>query len=225
MSEVTSQLKRCCLCGQRQPRACFTRDKSRLDGLDNRCRRCRHAMRENNLTATRLLELLTYDSSSGRFHDRTTGEPVPVTLHKSGYVQLTIDGCTHFAHRVAWLAVTGEWPPHQIDHRDLDRSNNRWTNLRSATPSQNVANRRAMANNKLGIKGVIEMPSGKFRAQCNAPLSNKPRILGTFATVEEAAAAYSKAAVERWGEYAPRRCGCAVSASGIVKLKAEEKQS
>ena len=50
--------------------------------------------------------------------------------------------------------MTGKWPDKEVDHRDLDKSNNRWHNLRETTHSQNMANCRAYKTNKSGVKGV-----------------------------------------------------------------------
>src|SRR5262249_8915068 len=58
------------------------------------------------------------------------------------------------AHHLAWLYKKGNWCSQMIDHRDLDPSNNRWTNLRRATRSQNNANRCVPPNNACGLKGV-----------------------------------------------------------------------
>jgi hypothetical protein len=47
--------------------------------------------------------------------------------------------------------ATGNWPDHEIDQEDRNRSNNRWSNLHPATRWQNAANRSIQSNNKLGI--------------------------------------------------------------------------
>lgn len=43
------------------------------------------------------------------------------------------------AHRLAFALQTGRWPT-IIDHIDRDRANNRWSNLRETTPSENRRN-------------------------------------------------------------------------------------
>jgi phosphotransferase system IIB component len=95
--------------------------------------------------------------------------------------------------------VTGKWPPAQVDHKNLDRSDNRWTNLRLASNQQNQANQNAQKNNLLGIKGVSRVGS-KYKSQ----ITHKKRnyYLGMFQTPEEAIAAYKAAAETLFGEFA-----------------------
>jgi len=59
------------------------------------------------------------------------------------------------AHRLAWRLATGEWPSNEVDHINRDRSDNRWSNLRSATASENQRNSPAKAANKTGERGVL----------------------------------------------------------------------
>ena len=65
------------------------------------------------------------------------------------------------AHRLARLYQTGWWPPAHIDHVNLDKADNRWSNLRAATRSLNGANRFRQANNSSGFKGVHRRRRGK----------------------------------------------------------------
>jgi hypothetical protein len=51
--------------------------------------------------------------------------------------------------------MTGLDPEHFIDHRDTNRSNNRWKNLREAKNGENIQNSRIRKDNKSGAKGVF----------------------------------------------------------------------
>lgn len=102
------------------------------------------------------------------------------------------------AHRVAWLLQHGEWPPHQIDHINGDRGDNRLHNLRCATLTENLRNRSVFRNNKLGVKGV-SMSGKKFRAQLWK--DGKFILQRSFATLAEASAAYEAAALEAFGAF------------------------
>lgn len=86
-----------------------------------------------------------------------------------------------------------------VDHADGDGLNNRRSNIRLATQSQNMANSVLVRRNKLGVRGVRKK-KGKFRAEISH--DNKTVHLGYYDTAEEASAAYKGAAKLLWGEFA-----------------------
>jgi hypothetical protein len=165
------------------------------------------------LTQARLKQLLHYDAGTGLFTrllDTGGGR------HKAGtvagcpggrggiYIELWVDGRRYSAHRAAWLWMTGSWPQHQIDHRNLNAKDNRWENLREATISQNAMNIRGRA--KSGAKGVYfienEKKCGRKRWRASIAKDGKSYSLGNFLTLEEAGAAYDAAALRLHGEFA-----------------------
>jgi hypothetical protein len=88
-----------------------------------------------------------------------------------------------------------------VDHRDLDRTNNRWNNLRRATRSTNAANTRRQRNNTSGFKGVYpHHKTGRWYAQIRK--DGRGYYLGSFATPQAAHEAYAAAARELFGEFA-----------------------
>lgn len=88
-----------------------------------------------------------------------------------------------------------------IDHIDGDVRNNRRANLRHVTKAQNCQNRRIARNNTTGFKGVsFRKDRGKFLAAIR--VGEKLIKIGTFATAEQAAAAYDSAAREHHGPHA-----------------------
>lgn len=118
------------------------------------------------------------------------------TLHSTGYIKISVDRAQLLGHIVVWAMMTGAWPQHDLDHRDGCRSNNRWENLRTATPSQNGANKKVM---RRGLKGV-DFRNGRWCARIKA---NGRRIrLGCFDTEAKAHAAYVVAAQKYHGEFA-----------------------
>lgn len=103
---------------------------------------------------------------------------------KAGYCDLGLDQVFYLVHRVIWKIVTGKEPPEQIDHRDLDPSNNRWSNLRPANQTEQNWNMRLLRTNTSGRRGVHIGRDGKAIAQLT--INGVTRHLGVFATVDEA---------------------------------------
>ncbi|VVE76535.1 pathogenesis-related transcriptional factor and ERF protein [Pandoraea captiosa] len=125
-------------------------------------------------------------------------------IDRKGYARTNIrpvpDGPqkTVFMHRML-LGVLGSSRIY-VDHRDMNPLNNTRANIRLCTPSENVCNRPAMRTNKTGFKGVSRLPNGRFQAQIKAGPTKL--YLGSFATPEEAHAAYRQAADTYHGEFA-----------------------
>lgn len=101
--------------------------------------------------------LLSYDENTGEFKWKETGpgrkSEVAGTYHPCGYRTLRIGGRQCLAHRVAWYIMTGE-QPEEIDHINGVRDDNRFSNLRAASRSENQFNVPSLKNNTSGVKGV-----------------------------------------------------------------------
>lgn len=99
------------------------------------------------------------------------------------------------------MLMTGRWPAEQIDHVNMDRSDNRWVNLREATNKQNMENRGRQSNNTSGIVGVSwSATRGKWVAGIKH--HGRRKNLGYFTKIEDAAATRA-AAVARLFTHAP----------------------
>lgn len=110
---------------------------------------------------------------------------------KGGYLSIKVNGQNIQMHRVAWLFMTGQDPRElQIDHRDGVKSNNRWKNLRPATPQFNSQNMREPSRrNRSGFLGVsLDKRCGLYRATIKVDKCQK--CLGYYARAEDASAAY-----------------------------------
>lgn len=88
-----------------------------------------------------------------------------------------------------------------IDHANGDGLDNRRTNLRAGTRSQNMGNARRYRTNTSGYKGVSwRSDRGTWRAYIRVNYTR--RYLGEYSDPWDAAQAYNAAAVEAWGEFA-----------------------
>jgi hypothetical protein len=148
------------------------------------------------ITAARLRELLSYDPETGELRWRQpVGRRVKAgdlagCCNADGYVVIGIFGRIYRAHRLAWLWMRGCWPG-VVDHRDGDRSNNRFKNLRDASLNLNAQNQhQAHRNSKTGVLGV-DLHKGRYRAQIRS--NGRKRFLGAFDSLEQAGGVYSAA--------------------------------
>lgn len=159
-------------------------------------------MAVRNLTAARVRELLSYDQETGVFRwlvdvgrwGRIKAGTDTGTPDFYGHLRIQVDGVLYYAHRLAWLHVTGQWPVGDIDHIDGTPANNRWSNLRDVPHKMNAENRRRAHRGKrsgLPIGVSIDSRDGAFRADIT--VDGKARSLGRFKTPELASAAYLSA--------------------------------
>lgn len=147
------------------------------------------------LTAARLKELLRYDPDTGEFfrliaqrcQHGGVGE-IAGTLERDGYIQIGIDGRRYKAHHLAVLYMTGVSVPEIVDHIDGDTSNNRWSNLRCCSITDNNRHTRLRQNNTSGVKGVsFDKRCDKWRASIT--VDRVQYNLGRFYKFEDAVAA------------------------------------
>lgn len=161
------------------------------------------------ITAQSLREVLHYDPETGTMTwlvktrspwQRLNG-PAGTPM-SNGYRQVTINQKHYLTHRLAWLYMAGEWPPEQVDHINGKRDDNRWSNLRLATSTQNCGNKRRSSSNAVGLKGVCH--SGRPRRPYKARIMSKGKeiSLGRFDCPAAAHMAYLVAADQIFGEYA-----------------------
>lgn len=118
-----------------------------------------------------------------------------------GYVRISIDRKSYYAHRLIWIWHYGELFNNKLDHINTNTSDNRIENLRLATQSQNNGNRNIPANNTSGHKGVSwSNQLQKWKAYI--AIDGVRIHLGYFEELVEASAAYNLAAERHFGEFA-----------------------
>lgn len=170
------------------------------------------------LTQSRLKEIYEYNPETGIFFRRPDtsrskwwnakheGQPAGwISAHGRvndtlPYLRLRIDGKSYFQHRCAWLYMTGEWPTNEVDHVNGQGLDNRWTNLREATKTENAWNTGIRSNNTSGFKGV-SWSKDRQKWVATITVNGKFRRIGRFDTIEEARAAYDAESAKQHGEF------------------------
>lgn len=164
-----------------------------------------HYTFRRDLTADELRAWVDYNPETGEFTTKPRKIGTTQYFGKTRMPAVTLarkckDGVirSFYAHRLAFLWMTGEWPEAEVDHINNDSTDNRWSNLRAASHIENNWNKDFA--NLLGASGLIGANRHKASGLWRATFRRKH--LGYFATAEEAHEAYKKAAIEAYGEFA-----------------------
>ena len=146
----------------------------------------------------RLKELLHYDPETGVFTWRGGGRAGAQAGSKNfnGYWTLKILGQEYKAHRIAFLYMTGEFPPEETDHINRIKDDNRWINLRAVSKSENQKNMPVRKDSTSGCPGVNwDAPHNKWRVRL---VHNSVRVELGFYTDLEQAVAVRHAHAKQW---------------------------
>lgn len=162
---------------------------------------------KRQLSQVELKRLLSYDPGTGIFtrliswtKDYPVGS-IAGRVDKDGYLRITVNRIVYSSHRLAWFYFYGVWPKGNIDHIDMNKKNNKISNLREDDLFENARNKDKLITNKSGYKGVAK------NTRCNTwrstiTANRKTIYLGSFSNKEDAAIAYDKAAIRLHGEFA-----------------------
>lgn len=74
-------------------------------------------------------------------------------LNTNGYLRVSLEGKQYYIHQIAFM-IMKDYIPEEVDHKDLNKQNNKWSNLREATRAKNLQNNFKRKNNKTKLKGV-----------------------------------------------------------------------
>ena len=110
------------------------------------------------------------------------------------YRRIRVGRGTYFAHRLAFLYMTGEFPEDQVDHEDGNGTNNVWSNLRAVDSIENAKNQRRYSNNTSGTVGIYWHKSRR-KWQAQIAYGGCRKSLGYFHSKEDAIAARKAAEV------------------------------
>lgn len=155
-------------------------------------------------TINELHAALSYDKETGVFTRNSSSGGIPAGAKAGGkdaygHVTISVKGKRLRSARIAWAMSYGEWPPVgiDVDHINGIRDDNRLSNLRLATRTQNSANSKA----RTGLKGACYVSEkAKWKAQIR--IGGKNTHLGYFPTEQAAHEAYKAAAKKEFGEFA-----------------------
>jgi hypothetical protein len=160
---------------------------------------------KNLITQAELKNVLRYEPTTGIFTwrrnlgQRARAGGIAGSYHNQGYRCIKIKGEKYQAHRLAVLYMTGAFPKDQVDHANQVKDDNRWSNLRECTKSQNNINVILRKDNTSGYKGVC-----KNYSKWMASISYKGASvhIGLYTDILDAARAYDAKAKELFGDYA-----------------------
>lgn len=149
--------------------------------------------------------LLSYDAYTGvitrkvrtssRTHVGQVAGRVFTKKNGNAYRIICVASKEYYAHRLAFVLMTGQWPVGEVDHINGNGVDNRWCNLRDVPHAANMKNLRKQATNTSGHTGVSwHKNSNRWRARI--VIDGKYRTLGYFRTIEEAVVVRKQAEIE-----------------------------
>lgn len=185
----------------------YVRGTHLRDGKTKSCG-CVHGILLNNpVTYAQLRTMIRYEPTTGKFYwlvssrKYKAGDSAALINPATGYWTVALGKRIYNAHVLAWFYMKKRWPILGVDHEDTNRANCKWSNLRAANQSQNIANSRLSKNSTTGFKGVSKHTKGRFRAYAQG------KHIGIFLDAASAAKAYDNRAIELFGEFARTNFG------------------
>lgn len=169
-----------------------------------------YVRKKRGISLEELRDILHYCPDTGEFTWKISRRSVAagdragheqVFHNGSKYLTIRISGVLYLAHRLAWWMHYGEEPEGILDHKNGNGLSNWIDNLRPATHSQNMQNKKLASHNKSGYKGVhLDKKSGKWLAKIKS--GGVSIVIGAFDSPQDAHTAYFAAAQEMHGEFA-----------------------
>lgn len=157
------------------------------------------------ITQARVRDLFVYDPTTGWLTNKITRNPNARigdragTIRYNGYRQVAIAGSIYLEHRIIWMYVYGYFPE-EVDHKNGVRDDNKLTNLRACTCSQNRKNS-ARDVGTSGLRGVSPNKSAT-RWRARIWVDGTEFSLGEYDSPKEARLVYLTAAEQTHGEFA-----------------------
>ena len=113
------------------------------------------------------------------FYDPHSGSCSKATNRPDGYQHTTLFKRQFLTHRLAWYYMTGRQIPEglTIDHKNRNRSDQHWDNLRLCTPAEQIQNRK-IAETKTCINW--HEPSKRWKVRIQSPNKDGRRKIACF---------------------------------------------
>lgn len=141
----------------------------------------------------------TAQGCANNWNARHAGNPAFSYIGSHGYYCGRVFQQMFLAHRVAFAIQEGVWPPHFIDHVNGCRTDNRWSNLRPCTRTENNRNSRGYGGS--GYIGVYKNTnSSGYSARVYA--DGVTYYCGSGPDPQELAVIRDKKALDVHGKYA-----------------------
>ena len=148
------------------------------------------------LDSTRIREILDYNPDTGEFYWKIkSNKRAPIGakaggITNGGYGYISYLNKRYSMSHLAWIHFYGKPPLMYLDHINGNRFDNRISNLREATPAENMQNiRKAPKNSSHGFLGAyFDKDKNLWRSKIR--VNGAKKSLGYFKTPEEASTAY-----------------------------------
>lgn len=164
-------------------------------------------MIERNEIPSDMKNYISYEPKSGKAfwsvdYGRRIKRGTEIKTINNGYYVVSFRKVQYLLHRVIWFIKTGEQPGYIIDHKNRNRLDNSWSNLRLVTFSQSSINTKISTKNTSGYKGVyFRKNRNSFVARIGSGKDRK--IIGHYKTAYAAGLAYDFEAYNRYGKNYP----------------------
>ena len=136
------------------------------------------------ITQDFLKALTTYNENDGFFYDYS-GNRLGCLDKSTDYIKMSLLNKRPYAHQLAWLYMTGEWPHMVINHKNGIRNDNRFVNLEHITHQENIIRRTKInKNNSSGIPNLsLDKRRNKYEHYIHR--NGKKKHLGYYDSIEQ----------------------------------------
>lgn len=117
-----------------------------------------------------------------------------------GYREAKVNQVQYKVHRIIFMMMTGHWPDGEIDHKNGNKTDNSWINLRLCTHLENMHNQKMHSDNTSGITGVSWHKRIK-KWQASIRHDNRTIHVGYFNSIEEARRARNEKEQTLWNGF------------------------